>query len=148
MSKVADLEKHFERAMSSREQEVFLDTLLANSELSLLDLGALAKGRCRPLASGMSLQDVLDHAEARRSGTDSPFKSGRAVSTRTAKGRRDLDDQVLSFVMESDEACTATMVRTSIGGTPLQIRRSLNRLIERGEITYEGQARGTRYLPV
>ena len=39
MSKVADLEKHFERAMTSREQEVFLDTLLANSELNLLDLG-------------------------------------------------------------------------------------------------------------
>jgi hypothetical protein len=32
-----------------------------------------------------------------------------------------------------------------IGGDPTQLRTSLNRLIERGLVTFTGKARGTRY---
>jgi hypothetical protein len=36
-------------------------------------------------------------------------------------------------------------VRRQVGGTPLQARAALNRLIEAGKLNYTGRARGTRY---
>ena len=35
-----------------------------------------------------------------------------------------------------------------VGGTPLQVRTALARLIERGLVSWTGQARGTRYTAV
>jgi hypothetical protein len=35
-----------------------------------------------------------------------------------------------------------------VGGTPLQVRTALARLIERGVVSWTGQARGTRYTAV
>ena len=42
----------------------------------------------------------------------------------------------------------AAHLAAAVGGTPLQIRTSLARLIERGLVNWTGQARGTRYTAV
>jgi hypothetical protein len=36
-------------------------------------------------------------------------------------------------------------VRARLGATPAQLRSSLNRLIETGDVSFSGQARGTHY---
>jgi hypothetical protein len=41
----------------------------------------------------------------------------------------------------------AGALRRKVGGTALQVRTALNRLIEAGRINYEGRARATRYTP-
>lgn len=72
-------------------------------------------------------------------------ESADEVNTRTAAGRREYDQRVLEFVRESDEAVSATEVRNHIGGTSLQVRKSVARLIEDEKVTWQGKARGTRY---
>ncbi|KIG16731.1 hypothetical protein DB30_04204 [Enhygromyxa salina] len=74
-----------------------------------------------------------------------PGESGEEVNTRTAAGRREYDQQVLAFVRDSDEAVSATEIRNHIGGTSLQVRKAVARLIEAEQVTWQGKARGTRY---
>jgi hypothetical protein len=142
------LEESFARTLASREKELFLDTLLAHSEMNLIQLATLAKSRCRDMANQTSVRDLLAHAADPKAEGAYMRDAGRgygAVSTRTAVDRREFDARVLEFVQGCKSPCTATEVRESLGGTPLQIRRALNRLIERGALDYIGQARGTRY---
>ena len=40
---------------------------------------------------------------------------------------------------------SATALRNSLDADPTQLRTALNRLIERGIVTFSGKARGTRY---
>lgn len=132
--------------LASREKELFLETLLGHTDLSLVQLASLAKSQCRELADQTTIEDLLRFATpGSRREKAGVYRHG-GVSTRTAADRRDFDAQVLTFVTTCAEPCTATEVRESLGGTPLQVRRALNRLIERGDLTYLGQARGTRYL--
>jgi hypothetical protein len=77
--------------------------------------------------------------------TSGDAESDEEVNTRTAVGRREYDLQVLAFIRESDEAVSATEIRNHIGGTSLQVRKSVARLIESEQVTWQGKARGTRY---
>jgi len=143
------LEQNFARAFASREKELFLDTLLAHPDISLMQLASLAKSRSREIATQTTVKDLLGHAKAAGGSEKKSTISGSeygVVSTRTAVDRRILDTKVLAFVKDCSSPCTATEVREALGGTPLQIRRALNRLIERDALSYQGQARGTRYM--
>lgn len=76
-----------------------------------------------------------------------PSKAG-AVNTRTPDGRAKYDAAVLDFVKSGPkDGVSATDVRTACGGTALQARTSLNRLIEAEKLAWEGKARATRYMP-
>ena len=67
-------------------------------------------------------------------------------SPRTLEGRTALDQSVRDALTKlGPEGVPAEHIRKAIGGTPHQIRTSLNRQIESGAITYTGQKRGTRY---
>lgn len=67
------------------------------------------------------------------------------VETRTATGRARYDESVLAAIKGFGKPMSAEELRASVGGTPLQARASLARLINAGTITWEGKARGTRY---
>jgi len=67
------------------------------------------------------------------------------VETRTATGRALYDESVLSAIRGFGKPMSAEELRASVGGTPLQARAALARLINAGAITWEGKARGTRY---
>jgi hypothetical protein len=71
--------------------------------------------------------------------------STRAVNTRTPVGRAAYDEAVLGAVQSSRSPIGAGALRRKVGGTALQVRTALNRLIEGGQINYEGRARATRY---
>lgn len=148
MQSSTKLEESFTRTLARREKELFLDTLLAHSEMSLIQLATLAKSRSRDMANQISVRDLLTHAMDPQAETVYRRGVGRgngAVSTRTAVDRREFDAKVLEVVQDRESPCTATEVREALGGTPLQVRRALNRLIEDGSLDYIGQARGTRY---
>lgn len=67
--------------------------------------------------------------------------------TRTEEGREQIDQAVLG-ILKRGSPLLSENIRAHVGGTPLQVRASLNRLIESGSVTVEGKARGTRYARV
>ncbi len=69
----------------------------------------------------------------------------KVVNTRTPEGRAEYDTAVLEAVGSFKSAAGSSQLRKKVGGTPLQMRTALNRLIESGKVTYEGKARATRY---
>jgi predicted transcriptional regulator len=73
-------------------------------------------------------------------------KAGGKPNVRTEAGREQFDEDLLAALKEAGgDSVSATTLREAVGGDPNQIRTALNRLIERGEVTFTGKARGTRY---
>ncbi len=70
---------------------------------------------------------------------------GAEVDTRTAEGRAAYDANVLAALKGATGPQAASDLTNKIGGTPLQIRTALARLIEAGSVNWAGRARGTRY---
>jgi hypothetical protein len=108
--------------------------------------------------SGRSVESIVQWAMAngaapRRTGratngtptAPSARTSAKAVNTRTKEGRVAYDKAVLDTVKGSESPIGATAIRKEVGGTPLQVRAALDRLIESGAVTYQGRARATRY---
>ena len=77
--------------------------------------------------------------------SDSAQKVYTEVNTRTGEGRDEYDSHVLQCIREGGTFTTANQVRTTCGGNADQARKSLNRLIDSGQVAYEGRARGTKY---
>ncbi len=110
--------------------------------------------------SGKSVSQIIEWAgskarpakaaPARAAAAAAPAKkpSGRGsknVNTRTPEGRAAYDEAVFEAVSGAKDAVGSAYLRKRIGGTPLQLRTALNRLIESGKVTYQGKARATRY---
>ena len=74
-----------------------------------------------------------------------PRARGSAINTRSAQGRAEYEANVLRVVKAATSPISAPEIRDEVGGTPQQARAALNRLIELGEINYQGRARATRY---
>ncbi len=72
-------------------------------------------------------------------------KAGKSVNTRTPEGRAQYDAAVFDAVSAAGKPVGSSALRRKIGGTPLQLRTALNRLIDDKKVTYEGRARATRY---
>jgi hypothetical protein len=88
-------------------------------------------------------------AEAKEAGGASKRGGGsKGVDTRTPAGREAYDQAMISALKQAGKAAAAPELAAAVGGTPLQIRTSLARLIERGLVNWTGQARGTRYTAV
>ena len=76
-------------------------------------------------------------------------KAGGKRNVRTEAGRESFDGEVLEALKaHGGDNVSATSLRESIGAEPTQLRTALNRLIERGLVTFSGKARGTRYSVV
>ena len=69
------------------------------------------------------------------------------VDTRTAEGRAAYDEAVLTALRAATGPQSASELTAVAGGSPLQIRTALARLIEAGSVSWSGRARGTRYTP-
>ena len=58
------------------------------------------------------------------------------------------DKTVFAALQGADKPLSSEDLRAQVGGTPLQARASLARLINSEKVTWEGKARGTRYSAV
>lgn len=83
---------------------------------------------------------------APKRGTSAASKA--VVDTRTPQGREAYDQAMLSALKAGTGPQAAPELSAVVGGTPLQVRTALARLIERGLVSWTGQARGTRYTAV
>lgn len=72
----------------------------------------------------------------------------KAVNTRTAEGRVIYDEALFQAVKDAAGPVGAGAIISVAGGTSLQARAGLARLIELGRITWSGKARGTKYTVV
>lgn len=72
-----------------------------------------------------------------------PGKAG--VDTRAPSGRAKYDEAVLAAIKGAKGRVKAGDLRKKVGGTPLQIRTALHRLLTEGKIKSQGKARGTTY---
>lgn len=68
-----------------------------------------------------------------------------AIDTRTPEGRAAYDEALLKAVKSAKAPIGAGMIIAEVGGTPLQARSGLARLIADEKITWTGKARGTKY---
>jgi hypothetical protein len=109
--------------------------------------------------SGRSVGAIVDFALGSRSaarrvatgnGVPASGKRGRrssagAVDTRSAAGRTEFDQRVLEAVRGLGGTAQAADVERVVGGTPLQRRTSLMRLVKSRKLTRSGKARSTAY---
>lgn len=74
-----------------------------------------------------------------------PEKSAVQVNTRTPQERAAYDESLFKAVKTAGRPVGAAEIIAAAGGTPLQARAGLTRLIEAEMITWTGKARGTKY---
>jgi hypothetical protein len=144
-------------AVKDVQRSVFLELIRSHPEMTLAELSKLSKGQFSGLLSTVTVGEVInaghefeDSASLAVPSLDSAATAGgpEEVNTRTAAGRREYDAYVLEFIQQSDDAVSATEIRNHIGGTSLQVRKAVARLIESERVTWQGKARGTRYSAI
>lgn len=88
------------------------------------------------------------HAGESKQSKQRRFGKAKNVNTRTAEGRAEYDEALFQAVMETGGPAGAGSLIARAGGSSLQARAGLARLIEAGRITWSGKARGTKYSVV
>jgi hypothetical protein len=122
--------------------------------MTLAELSKLSKGQFSGLLSSVTVGEVINAGQELEDSRDAAAPSPSLaetpdeVNTRTAAGRREYDARVLEFIQDSEDAVTATEIRNYVGGTSLQVRKAVARLIETERVTWQGKARGTRYSAI
>ncbi|TPV94737.1 MAG: hypothetical protein B7733_13650 [Myxococcales bacterium FL481] len=166
-----NFENDLQNALAEAQRELFIEQIRRHPELSLADLLALGKGKFSNLLNDVTVGHLLGDADARpserrpgrpaKAATANKAKAatparpaaaatgaaapGGTVNTRTPEGREAYDEAVLGALRSVGGPANSEQIRPLAGGTSLQLRTSLTRLANEGKITWEGQARGTRY---
>ncbi len=161
---MSSFEREFNSAVEAVERDVFINLVCENPQLTLAELSKLGKGKFANLLGSVSVGDIIEGGgrgpvrvrETSRPPTDKPGKGKAkakpskakplAVNTRTPEGRKDYDDAVYLVVKTAETPIKAPEITAKVGGTALQVRKSLARLIESGAVTWAGKARGMRYI--
>lgn len=125
-------------AVTVGQLRAVLDTQLGAS------MGTMSMAEFLGVKAGKKTTNATKASTKASSKAKTPTKSGGKVNTRTPEGRDNYDKAILAF-MKGKKGVSATDIRNACHGTPLQTRTALNRLIEEEKVTWEGQARGTKY---
>jgi hypothetical protein len=157
---VSTFEREFNSAVEAVERDVFINLVCENPQLTLAELTRLGKGKFAGLLSTVCVGDIIEAggsgSSLLRSPAESKAKNGKTktvkgkvkakpVNTRTPEGRSAYDNAVLEIVAQAERPIKAPEITAAVGGTALQVRKALARLIEGEKITWEGKARGMRY---
>ena len=156
----------FKAALEAGSRNAAIQALLAHPNATVAELRKLSQAD-RNLAKQFKAITIADlfkgdgivtgrkRAEApttiRRVGSTTRVKRDRlqveftAIDTRTPEGRAVYDEALLKAVKSAKAPIGAGMIIAEVGGTPLQARSGLARLIEAEKITWTGKARGTKY---
>ena len=151
---VSSFEREMSAAVRDVQRSVFLELIRSHPEMTLAELSKLSKGQFSGLLSSVTVGEVInaghehERSLAAASGSSANAETPDDVNTRTAAGRREYDARVLEFIQESEDAVTATEIRNHVGGTSLQVRKAVARLIDDERVTWQGKARGTRYSAI
>lgn len=150
-------EQAFKNAVTDAKREVLVAQIRSHPDMTISELGKLSVGELGALLKQITVGDILGGATGRggrrrkNAGAKAAAKPGGGagkVNTRTQKGREAYDKAILEILKAKTEPVSAPEIKNEVGGTSLQIRTALNRLISQGHVTYTGKARGTRYQGV
>lgn len=143
---MANFEREFSDAVEGMERSVLIELIRSRPEMSLAAVAKLSKGRFAGLFSSVTVGELIAGTAHKGKGKGARVKrGGAAVDTRTPVARKRYDQTVLDAVANAAAPISAQQVRAQVGGTPLQARKALNRLIEAGRLSFQGKARATRY---
>ena len=151
---MGNLSSAFQDALADQAKSALVAIVAKNPRTTVKDLKQLVSDN--PALGGLTLTELLGGSVSRRGGRRkgaAPRKAGGARkgaahkrNVRTESGREAFDKEVLDALKElGGDTVAATQLRTTLNADPTQLRTSLNRLIERGIVTFQGKARGTRY---
>lgn len=141
---MAKLHDTLSQAMSESARQGLVDWIRNHPETTLGELLDLLKGDWGTVVRTIRVGELIV-ARRGRSSAGGAGEGEDEVNTRTPVGRRAFDERVLKVLKQTKSPISATEVRKLTGGTPLQVRTALNRLIEQERIVWTGKARGTRY---
>lgn len=110
-------------------------------EVATWTIGELAARGGRSLAEIVAFAVAQEPALALRL----PAREPEPKRPRRPSKADTLEDLVLKTLRAFGGKLTGDKIRVKVGGTPMQVRTALLRLIERGEIRWSGTARATRY---
>jgi len=133
-------------AVEKAKREALIEHIAAHPALTLAELMGLG-GDLGKIAGSLTIRDLTGGVSSKKS----PTKRGgaatttKAVDTKTPAGRAAYDAAVLKALKAKRGEMSAPEIRAQCGGTPLQARASLDRLIADGKVSYMGKARAMRY---
>ena len=158
---MSSFEREFNSAVEAVEREVFINLVCENPQLTLAELTKLGKGKFANLLDSVRVGDIIDagtqgvavngrgYNDDERVGSDGSGRiKAKSVNTRTPEGRNAYDEAVFAIVDGADRPIKLPEITSAVGGTALQVRKSLARLIEQGKVTWDGKARGMCYSSV
>jgi hypothetical protein len=159
-------------AIEGRKRQLLVEELRKHHGLTIGELNQLARGELGAELRSITLAELMGSGPvsgvsgaARQRGASGqseirgsrpkPVKSSSSLNTplrnevvtRTAVGREAFDKQILEAIKAIGGPASATQIQRRVGGTNMQVRSGVNRLIEAGHVTWTGKARGTRYYP-
>jgi len=162
---MGNISSAFQDALAAQAKAALVEVVATNSRITVKDLAELVAGN--PQLGGLTLNELLGESGARpgrgRGGRRkaagpaaaapgaAPRKAARKGgahkrNVRTETGREAFDAEVLEALKQAGgDNVSATQIRNALEADPTQLRTALNRLIERGIVTFTGKARGTRY---
>lgn len=139
----------YEKVMSNAKVMAFTQVVHRHPDVSLKDLADFAVDIG---VGGLTMREVLSLPKGGKgwnkrlaASSKKAIAAPKNVDTRSSAGREAHDDNILSYLKSNKRWVSSSEVSEAVGGTSLQARRSLNRLIERGEVDCKGRARGAKY---
>lgn len=165
---MGNISSAFQDALAAQAKAALVDVVATNPRITVKDIAELVANN--PQLGSLTLDELLGESEGGR-GRGGRRKAGAAAASpagaagaagarklarkgggahkrnvRTETGREAFDNEVLEGLKElGGENVNATSLRNALDADPTQLRAALNRLIERGVVTFSGKARGTRY---
>lgn len=136
--------------IASSVRDAMIHAILNNPKATIADLLDLARGESAPMLREITLGQLAAGGGKQRhkaaKGQNKPQKKRESVNTRTAAGRAAFEEAILEALAQlGGGPVSGADVKAKVGGTSLQVRTAMNRLIEDEKVTFEGKARGTRY---
>lgn len=142
------LNQEYKNMMGAASKVAFIAVVRSNHDVSLLEAAKMAESEgLGHLTVGEVFFDKavgFGAAKALPATRKSNAVDADEVSTRTPTEREDYDRSLLD-ALTGKKWISAASLRAAAGGTPLQARKALNRLIDSGKVKFKGKARATKY---
>ncbi len=150
---MASISSAFQDALADHAKSALVSIVDKNPKTSVKDLRQLVGDN--PALGDITLNELLGGGKAsgkrkgsagRKAGKAAKKGASRKRNVRTEAGRESFDQEVLEALKAAGgDTVAATQLREALGADSTQLRTSLNRLIDKGIVSYKGKARGTRY---
>lgn len=147
------LSQEYKNMMGAAAKMAFITAVRRNNEATLSEVAAMAEAEgLGHLTVGETFFEEVDFGSnkalpAAKSTKKSKQAKSVAADTRTPAARAEYDKSLLDSMKARGRWVSAQELRKNVGGTPLQARKALNRLIEQGVVKFKGKARATKYRP-